>query len=85
MRRTIKELNNDLDTKKFPTRQDMRDAVWDYREVVEELIREYQRLVNKVNKVTAPYRHGAEVTNKALTELSNRQIDVEKAVNKLKG
>ncbi len=34
-------------------------------------------LLNKVNKVTAPYRHGNDVSDKALTELVDRQIEVE--------
>ena len=49
---------------------------------LEEHVLEQQitRLLNKVNAVTCPYRHGQKVTDRALTELSNRQIDVEKAL-----
>lgn len=39
-----------------------------------------QRLLNKVNKVTAYHRHGNEVPENYLTELSNRQIDVERVL-----
>ena len=38
------------------------------------------KLLNKVNAVTCPYRHGQKVTDRVLTELSNRQLEVEKAL-----
>lgn len=40
-----------------------------------------QSLLNKVNKVTAPFRHTGKVSDKALTELCNRQIDFENVLN----
>jgi len=36
-----------------------------------------QRLLNKVNKVTAPWRHGRHVDEKAMDELVVRQIEIE--------
>lgn len=85
MKRSIAELNKELDTKKYPTRQDMREIMWGYREATEQLLKEYQRLLNKVNKITSYYRHSIPIPDKALTELVNRQIDVEQAVRKLRG
>jgi hypothetical protein len=40
-------------------------------------------LLNKVNAVTCPYRHGQKVTDRVLTELSNRQLDVEEALREM--
>lgn len=36
-----------------------------------------QLLLCKINKVTAPFRHGQKVPNRALTDLSNFQIEFE--------
>lgn len=53
-----------------------------------EIIREYeapmQSLLNRVNAVTAYQRHGVEVPEENLIDLSERQIDVEKKFNFLK-
>ena len=46
----------------------------------QELKRQLRALLNKVNAVTCQYRHRQKVTDRALTELSNRQLDVEKAL-----
>ena len=37
-----------------------------------------RRLLNKVNKVTAPFRHGQKIPDRDLISLSNYQIDFEK-------
>lgn len=49
-------------------------------ELLEEYKRQMQSLMNKVNRVTAYHRHGNVVSKKSLDELSNRQLDVEKAI-----
>ena len=36
-----------------------------------------RRLLNKVNKVTAPWRHGRRIDEKAMDELVERQIEIE--------
>lgn len=41
-----------------------------------------QSLLNKVNRVTAAHRHGIPVREEDLTTLSNRQIDVERELEK---
>lgn len=38
------------------------------------------KLLNKVNAVTAPHRHGIPVTRNALDNLANRQIEVESLI-----
>lgn len=46
-----------------------------------------RRLLIKVNKVTAYWRHGNKIPNKALAELSERQIEYEdllKIVDKMR-
>jgi len=43
------------------------------------MTKELQRLMNKVNKVTAYHRHGRTVPNRHLTELANAQLDYEEA------
>ena len=35
------------------------------------------KLLTKVNVVTAAHRHSIKITNKALDDLSNRQIEIE--------
>jgi PleD family two-component response regulator len=45
--------------------------------MVEAQERQLRRLLNKVNRVTAFHRHGAPVPTDALTELANRQVEVE--------
>lgn len=42
-----------------------------------------RRLLNKINAVTAHHRHGHEVPEDALWELSERQIDIEKELKEL--
>lgn len=49
-------------------------------EEIRVLKREFQRMLNKVNVVTAFHRHGNEIPERALTELSNRQVEVEEAL-----
>ena len=49
----------------------------------QELRKQLQRLLNKVNAVTCPYRHGQKVTDRVLTELSNRQLEVEEALREM--
>lgn len=51
---------------------------------LDEFFKQFRRLNNKVNKVTAPFRHGNKVSDKAMTELCNAQLDVEAAINKIK-
>ena len=41
----------------------------------EKLKNEIQSLLNKVNRVTCPHRHGQKIPRKDLDDLSNRQID----------
>lgn len=41
---------------------------------------ELQHLLNKVNKVTAYHRHGNKIPLSALDDLSNAQIEYEKAI-----
>ena len=41
-----------------------------------------QKLLNKVNIVTAPFRHTGEVGVKPMVELCNRQIEVEEELRK---
>jgi hypothetical protein len=52
-----------------------------------EACREYetqmQRLLNKVNAVTALWRHGERVGENAMVELCNRQIDVEQDLTRI--
>lgn len=36
-----------------------------------------QGLLNKVNKVTCPFRHGQKISDKDMTELANRQLEFE--------
>lgn len=50
--------------------------------MVELYEREMQRILNKVNAVTALwlYRHGQRIGHNAMNELSNRQIEVEEAL-----
>lgn len=50
--------------------------------VVEMPLRTIRRLLNAVNGVTAPHRHGNEISNRALDSLSNVQLDVEKELRK---
>lgn len=52
----------------------------DYEEAYKKLFREWRHLNNKVNKVTAYYRHGNTPKRKSMVDLCNTQIDVEKAV-----
>jgi len=83
MKRTLNELSSILDSGKMMTRQQMREVMWDLREVADELVRQHRNLNNKVNKVTAYYRHSNTSSRKAMVALCNTQIDVEKAVNKI--
>ena len=53
-------------------------------EVLNELLMLPERLLNKVNLVTAPYRHGNKILNSELDELCERQIEVEQALEKLR-
>lgn len=46
----------------------------------QDIKKQLDRLLNKVNAVTCPYRHGQKVTDRVLTELSNRQLEVEEAL-----
>lgn len=85
MKRTLEELSDILDSGKMVTRQEMRNTMWDLREVAEALVKQHRSLNNKVNKVTASYRHGNTPSRKVMVELCNRQIDVEQAVTKIKG
>lgn len=39
-----------------------------------------ERLLNKVNKVTAPWRHGRRVDGTAMDELVERQIEIESQI-----
>lgn len=55
----------------------------DYKEAYEALLKEWKHLNNKVNKVTAPYRHGNGAHPTALTNLCNAQQDVWDNVNKI--
>lgn len=50
------------------------------RAQVAELREATQRLICKVNKVTAHHRHGAQITIMSLDELSNEQIETEAAL-----
>lgn len=45
-----------------------------------EIMNELQHLLNKVNKVTAYHRHGNKIPLSALDDLSNAQIEYEKAI-----
>lgn len=58
-------------------------------EICNELYKQYRRLNAVVNKVTSQYRHSMKVTNNALYDLSEAQIDIEEEVksimNKLRG
>jgi hypothetical protein len=85
MSRTLRELAKILDDGKMMTRQDMREVMWDLRNVANQLALQHQRLNNKVNKVTAYYRHGNTPSRKAMVALCNTQLDIEDAVNKIKG
>lgn len=51
---------------------------------LDNLFKQWRRLNSKVNKVTAPFRHGNKVPDKAMVELCNAQLDVEKAMNTIK-
>lgn len=51
-----------------------------YEEAYEQLFKEWRHLNNKVNKVTAYYRHGNTPSRKAMVALCDTQLDVEKAV-----
>ncbi len=85
MKRTLNELSDILDSGKMVTRQEMRNIMWDLREVAEALVKQHRNMNNKVNKVTAYYRHSNTPSRKAMVELCNRQIDVEQAVRKITG
>ncbi len=85
MRRTLNELSDILDSGKMVTRQEMRNIMWGLKEVAEALIKQHRNLNNKVNKVTAYYRHGNTPSRKTMVELCNEQIDVEQAVSSIKG
>ena len=43
------------------------------------MIKELKHLLNKINKVTSCHRHGRPIPEKYLDELSNAQIEYEKA------
>ena len=49
-----------------------------------EIDRQLQRLLNKVNRVTATWRHQKKVNDEDLTVLCNRQIEVEEATGRLR-
>lgn len=49
-----------------------------------EIDRQLQRLLNKVNRVTATWRHQKKVNDDDLTILCNRQIEVEEATGRLR-
>lgn len=53
--------------------------------VLWEMVEHYKKLLWRVNKVTSAHRHGAEVTDRALTELSNYQLECESILAKLEG
>lgn len=42
-----------------------------------------RRLLNKVNLVTAPHRHGQEIPKNYLDQLANRQIEVEEGLGEV--
>ena len=44
---------------------------------LEDLIKEVNKFLVKVNKVTAPHRHGSNQRKGAMDDLSNAQIDLE--------
>lgn len=48
-----------------------------------ELIDEVRMFLCKVNKVTAPHRHGQSISKRALSNLANAQIDLEELLEKL--
>ena len=52
-------------------------------EICKEMYKQWKRLNATVNKVTAQYKHGTKVTDRALYELSERQIDTEEQMVKL--
>jgi len=83
MRRTLKEISDILDSGKMITRQEMRNIMWDLRVVAEALVKQHRDLNNKVNKVTAYFRHGNTPSRKAMVELCNKQIDVEQAIRRV--
>lgn len=43
-----------------------------------------RRLLNKVNHITAAHRHGTDVSQRMLDELCDRQIEVERIIQKEK-
>jgi len=45
---------------------------------IESRLKQIELFMGKVNKVTAPHRHGNPIPKRALDELSNRQLDIEK-------
>lgn len=49
---------------------------------IERLNRLLQKLLNKVNRVTSSYRHSGTVNPDSVAELSNRQLEIEEALNK---
>lgn len=51
-----------------------------YEDAYKELFKQWRHLNNKVNKVTAYYRHGNFPTKKIMVDLCNTQITVEHAI-----
>lgn len=51
--------------------------------IVREMAQHYRKLLWRVNKVTSAHRHGVEMSDRALTELSNYQLDCESILSKL--
>ena len=43
-----------------------------------------RRLLNHINKATAPYRHTGEVSERAMVDLCNYQIDAEVELERIK-
>jgi len=56
----------------------------DYKEISIEMYKQWKMLNVVVNKVTSQKRHGMKVTEQALFDLIEKQIDVEDKMNRLK-
>lgn len=52
-------------------------SAWNKREKSSEL----RRLLNKINKITSCHRHGTEISDRDLTELSNYQVSLSRQYN----
>jgi hypothetical protein len=52
---------------------------------LQKLVEAITPLLNSINRVTAPHRHGSIVVKKRLDLLSNRQIEFEKVLEEVKG